>query len=126
MKRLSAVLVAFLLAGCSALSSTGEGEANNRVPLVCSSEHTQSPCAGGVEVGHAYRFNLVTHCGVEWAYFNGRYWEPRPKVHTPSDWEGIEPGTMLLEDRIAVFEATKGGSVRFVTAAASYQPSNCE
>ena len=128
MKRLSVLLVAFLLAGCSALSSTGEDDADDfRVPMVCSPEHTQLPCTGGVEEGVAYRFNLLTHCGIEWAYFNGRYWVPNPKVDTPSDWAGIEAGTMVLERRgVAVFEATKGGTVRFVTAAASYHPPNCE
>jgi hypothetical protein len=126
MKRLSVLLLAFLLAGCSALSSTGEDDADNRVPLVCSPEQIHLPCAGGVEVGQAYRFNLLTHCGIEWAYFNGRYWVPKPKVDTPSDWEGIDAGTMVLERRgVAVFEATKGGTVRFVTAAASYRPPNC-
>ena len=127
MKRRSVLLAASLLAGCSALSSTGEEDADNRVPLVCSPEHTALPCTGGVEVGHAYRFNLLTHCGIEWAYFNGRYWVPKPNVDKPSDWEEIEAGTMVLERRgVAVFEATKGGTVRFVTAAQSYHPPNCE
>ena len=67
--------------------------------MVCSPEHTQLPCTGGVEEGVAYRFNLLTHCGIEWAYFNGRYWVPNPKVDTPSDWAGIEAGTMVLERR---------------------------
>jgi hypothetical protein len=69
----------------------------------------------------------LTHCGIEWAYFNGHYWLAKPKVDTPSDWEGVEAGTMVLERRdVAAFEATKGGTVRFVSAAASYHPPNCE
>ena len=126
MKLLIVLLVAFLLAGCSWLSSTDEEKTDNRVPLICSPEHTQSPCTGGVEAG-AYRFNLLTHCGIEWAYFNGHYWVPEPKVDPPSDWEAIEAGTMVLERQdVAAFEATKGGAIRFVTAAASYQPPDCE
>ena len=75
----------------------------------------------------AYRFNLLTHCGIEWAYFDGRYWVAKPKVDKPSGWEGVESGTMLLERRgVAVFEATKGGTARFVPAAASYHPPDCE
>jgi hypothetical protein len=88
MKRLLVLLVAFLLAGCSAFSSTGGADADNRAPLVCSPERTQLPRTGGVEVGRGYRFDLLTHCGIEWAYFNGRYWLPRPNVDKPSDWEG--------------------------------------
>jgi hypothetical protein len=124
--RLSVLLIALILAGCSALSSTAEEEADNRVPLVCSPERTQLPCTGGVEEGVAYRFNLLTHCGIEWAYFDGHYWVPKPKVDNPSDWEGVEAGTMILGgDGLAVFEATKGGTARFVPAAASYRPPDC-
>jgi hypothetical protein len=115
------------LAGCSALWSTGEDEADNRVPVVCSAEHGQLPCTAGVEAGHAYRFNLLTHCGIEWAYFGGHYWVPEPRVDPPSDWAGIEAGSMVLERQdVAVFEADKGGTVRFVSAAASYHPPDCE
>jgi hypothetical protein len=128
MKLLSILLVALTLGGCSVLSPTGEEDVDDfRVPLVCSPEHTQLPCTGGVEEGIAYRFNLLTHCGVEWAYFDGRYWVPKPSVDAPSDWAGIEAGTIVLERRrVAVFGATKEGTVRFVPAAASYQPPDCE
>jgi hypothetical protein len=126
MQRLSVLLVTFFLAGCSALSLRGE-DANNPAPLVCSPEHTQLPCAGGAELGHPYRFDLLTHCGIEWAYFDGRYWVPRPNVDKPTEWEGIEAGTMVLKrPGVALFEASKGGTVRFATAAASYHPRDCE
>ena len=127
MKRLSVLLVAFALAGCSALSSTADDDADSRAPLLCSPKHNQLPCSGGVEVGHPYRFSLLTHCGIEWAYFNGRYWMPMPMLDAPRDWEGIETGTMVLKRRgVAVFEAAKGGTVRFVTAPTSYHPPDCE
>jgi hypothetical protein len=78
-------------------------------------------------VGHPYRFSLLTHCGIEWAYFNGRYWMPMPMLDAPRDWEGIETGTMVLKRRgVAVFEAAKGRTVRFVTAPTSYHPPDCE
>jgi hypothetical protein len=114
--------VALLLAGCSALPSTGE----DRVPMVCGPEHKQLPCTSGVEEGVPYRFNLLTHCGIEWAYFGGRYWVPKPKADTPSDWANIEAGTMVLErPGVARFEADKGGGARFVPAPRSYRPPTC-
>jgi hypothetical protein len=127
MKKLSVLLVALALTGCSPFFTTGEEEADTRVPLICSPEHTQLPCTAGVEKGVAYAFNLLTHCGIEWAYFNGHYWVPNPMVDAPSDWAGTGAGTMVLERRgVAVFEATQGVTVRFVPAAASYKPPDCE
>jgi hypothetical protein len=65
-----------------------------------------APCTAVVEERVAYRFNLLTHCGVEWAYFDGRFWVPSPKVNPPSDWANIEAGVMRLVDaEQAVFEA---------------------
>lgn len=127
MKRLSVLLVALTVAGCSALSPTDEKQAANPVQVVCSPENAELPCTGGVEERVAYRFNLLTHCGIEWAYFDGHYWVPEPMDDKPSDWEGVEAGTMVLERRgVAVFEATKGGTARFFPAAASYRPPDCE
>jgi hypothetical protein len=127
MKRLRVLCVALVLAGCSAIPFTGEDDADDfRVPMVCWPRHTEVPCGRGIEQGVGYHFNLQTHCGVEWAYVNGRFWVPKPKVDKPSDWEGIEAGTMVLERRgVAVFEATKGGRARFVPASASYYPPTC-
>ena len=127
MGRLSLLVVALVLAGCTALSSTGEDDAADfGVPLVCLPKHTQLPCARGVERGVGYRFNLQTHCGIEWAYFDGGYWVPEAKVKTPSHWGNITAGTMVLErPDIAVFEAAKGGAARFVPASHSYRPPSC-
>jgi hypothetical protein len=84
------------------------------------------PCARGVEQGVGYRFNLQTHCGIEWAYFNGRYWVPNPMIDAPSHWANITAGTMVLErSGIAVFEADEGGGARFVPAPTSYRPPVC-
>ena len=94
--------------------------------MVCGPEHKQLPCTRGVEEGFPYRVNLLTHCGIEWAYFGGRFWVPSPKADTPSDWANIEAGTMVLErPGVALFEADKGGGARFVPAPRSYRPPAC-
>lgn len=98
MKQLPAFFVALVLAGCSAIPFAGEDDTDDfRVPLVCLPKHTQLPCTHGVEEGVGYRFNLQTHCGIEWAYFNGRYWVPNPMIDAPSHWAAITAGTMVLE-----------------------------
>ena len=126
MRRLSLLLVALVLAGCSALPSPGEDDADDfRVPFVCLPKHTQVPCVRGVEQGVGYRVSLLTHCGVEWAYFDGRYWLPT-KIKTSSHWANFTAGTMVLErPDIAVFEADEGGGARFVPASTSYRPAPC-
>ena len=120
MRPLPVLLVAFALAGCSA-PFTGEDELDDlRVPLVCLPEHTQIPCARGVEQGVGYPFNLQTHCGIEWAYFDGRYWVPKGRPVPPPDWGSIERGVMTVADNdAAVFaggaEQTCGLSLLMTT-----------
>jgi hypothetical protein len=127
MKGFLLALVVLASAGCSGLPFTGGEDAEDfRVPLVCGPEHGQLPCTGGVEEDVGYSFNLLTHCGIEWAYFDGRYWVPKAKVDPPSHWANIEAGTMLLErPDVAAFEANKGGGARFVPAPRSYRPPTC-
>ena len=127
MKQISALLLVLVSAGCSALPLSGEDNADDfRVPLVCGPEYKKLPCAGGVVQNVGYRFNLLTHCGIEWAYFGGRYWVPKPKVDPPSHWGNIEAGTMLLDQpSVAVFEANEGGVAHFVPAPPSYRPPPC-
>jgi hypothetical protein len=121
-------LVTLLLAGCTALSSSNDNDEDDfHVPMVCEPKHDQLPCASGVEQGVDYRFNLLTHCGIEWAYFDGRYWVPTTTVKTPTRWAAIEAGTMVLErPDLALFEADEGGGARFAPASASYRPPGCE
>jgi hypothetical protein len=124
-KLLLLALALSTLTACASLSS-GNEEDDFRVPRVCEPQIEQLPCGAGVAQGVTYRFELLTHCGIEWAYFDGRYWVPRPKVDVPSHWANIEPGTMVLERRgEAIFEADKGGGARFVPAASSFRPSAC-
>jgi hypothetical protein len=67
----------------------------------------------------------MTHCGIEWAYFDGRYWVPRVQVKTPPDWAAITNGAMtLLSEQRAVFER-ESHSIVFVPAPESYQPPTC-
>ena len=127
MRRLPVLLLALVLAGCSAIPFASEDNADDfRVPLVCLPKHTDVPCARGAEPGVGYRFNLQTHCGIEWAHFNGRFWVPNPMIDAPSHWAAITAGTMVLErPGIAAFEADEGGSARFVPAPNSYKPPVC-
>jgi hypothetical protein len=128
MRLLALALVLVALPGCSAVPfGGGNDEADDfRVPLVCLPKHKQLPCTGGVEQGRAYEFNLQTHCGIEWAYFDGDYWTPEGAQAKPPDWAGITAGTMLLErPGLAVFHANQGGSARFVPAIDSYRPPSC-
>jgi hypothetical protein len=126
-KHLAVLLLVLVSAACSALPLSGEDEADDfRIPLVCGPEHKMLPCTAGVEAGVGYPFNLLTHCGIEWAYFGGRFWVPEAKVDPPSHWASIEPGRMTLEDAgVALFSADEGGEARFVPARRSYRPQPC-
>ena len=125
MKRITIVLAALVLAGCSSLFPPDD-EDDFAVPLVCGPDVRRAPCGDGVEPGREYRFNLLTHCGIEWAYADGRYWVPRPRVEAPSDWAAVEGGTVVLSsgDEL-VFEADKGGGSRFVPAPEGFRPETC-
>ena len=121
-----ALTFALFLAGCSVSPYAGEDEDDFRIPIVCLPEHEQLPCAAGVDRSEEYRFNLQTHCGIEWAYFDGRYWVPPSSVRPPSDWAAITTGTMTLQDRdAAVFNGPSGPDVPFIPAPAGYEPSPC-
>jgi hypothetical protein len=123
-KLLPLALAAIFLAGCVSFLPPDD-EDDDRVPFICAPKETQVPCSEA-EQGVSYSFNLLTHCGIEWAYLDGRYWVPRPRVDPPSDWAAIEPGTMVLESRdVAVFEAEKGGGARFVPAGPGFRPETC-
>jgi hypothetical protein len=124
-KLLLAALATLALAGCASPFSPDDQD-DSEVPLVCGPDHGRLPCSDGVSPGVAYRFNLLTHCGIEWAYFDGRYWVPRPRVDPPSNWAAIEGGTMTLEEQeVAIFSADEGGGARFAPAAKSYRPETC-
>ena len=96
------------------------------VKRVCGPDVEQVPCGRGVEIGHTYSFDVLTHCGIEWAYFNSHYRVPRKKMAVPSTWDPIERGTMTLaEPNVAHFEGTSPGKVDFVPAPVGYKPTPC-
>ena len=75
------------------------------------------------EIGMDYRYRLPTHCGVEYAFFSGRWWTATPqlyeneaKVNPPPGWDNpTEPGTMRLVSRDeASFVGDSGDTARFV------------
>jgi hypothetical protein len=75
------------------------------------------------EIGVDYRYELPTHCGVEYAFFNGRWWTATPmlyenkaKVSPPPGWDNPkELGTMHLVSRDeALFVGDSGNAARFV------------
>ncbi len=114
------VAIAVVLAGCGLWTTALPG-----VDRVCESAIETPPCGRGAEQDAAYSFLLLTHCGVEWAYFDGRYWVPREAVDTPPDWSGVTKGAMTLDARdVAVF---RSGSteIPFVPAPESYRPPPC-
>jgi hypothetical protein len=125
-KLLPLALAAIAMAGCASFFSATDDEDDLRVPFICSPEATRLPCTSAAEQGVSYDFNLLTHCGVEWAYFDGHYWVPRPRIDPPSHWASIESGTMVLESQdAAVFEADEGGGARFAPARPSFRPETC-
>jgi hypothetical protein len=122
-KLVPVALAAVVMAGCASFLPPDDDDF--RVPLVCEPEHRQVPC-GAADVGVSYRFNLQTHCGIEWAFLDGHYWVPRPRVDNPSHWASIESGRIVLERRdAAVFEADEGGGARFAPAPAGFRPEPC-
>ncbi len=75
------------------------------------------------EIGIDYRHDLPTHCGVEYAFFSGRWWTATPKlyenkakVNPPPGWDNPkEMGTMRLVSRDeALFVGDSGKTARFV------------
>jgi hypothetical protein len=112
------------MAGCVSFLPPDD-EDDFRVPFICSPEAKRLPCTAAA-AGVSYDFNLLTHCGVEWAYFDGHYWVPRPRVDPPSHWANIESGTIVLESEdVAVFEADEGGGASFAPAPAGFRPEPC-
>ncbi len=124
---LMVVALTFLPAGCAGLPFGGGDDVDDDgIPLICGPDRTRLPCAAGVEQGVEYRFNLLTHCGIEWAYLDGKYWVPERRVDPPTNWAAIEGGTIVLaEPGLAVFEADEGGGARFVPAPESFRPKTC-
>jgi hypothetical protein len=114
------ILAALTLAGCTAVRQ------EDRPVRVCEPDVVGVPCGAGVETDKRYVFDLLTHCGGEWAYFDGRYWVPARPTDPPPDWASVKRGTMTLVDRdSAHFAGGSAGRVRFVPARSSFRPETC-
>lgn len=78
------------------------------------------PCISGVEVGKSYPYQLYTHCGIRWAYFDQRWWSANPALddgnrNPPPGWGNpSDEGTMkLVGEERAVFTARSGQTAEF-------------
>jgi hypothetical protein len=129
-----AVAAALVTSGCSVSSFLGteEPEVQPGVGRLCFAEIERLPCGPGVARAVPYRFVLLTHCGIEYAYFDGRHWVAAPRLddgsgNPPRGWDNpVAPGTMTLVRRDeAEFAADTGQRARFVPARASHEPTGC-
>jgi hypothetical protein len=123
-----ALLLAALLlfAGIGLTTQESGEEAADPLPLVCEPGIQELPCAEGVEPGLPYPMTLQTHCQLEWAYFDGRYWVPVAPVSEPGGEANFADGLMtLVSPGEAVFVADTGPEVRFRPAPEDYRPPPC-
>jgi len=81
----------------------GEHAAGWSLGLLCPADAEKPPCGPGARVGRDYDYVLYTHCGIEWAIFDGRLWLARPALHdegvrgAPSGWgDPTQSGVMRL------------------------------
>jgi hypothetical protein len=116
----------FLFAGIGLTTEESGEEIADPMPLVCEPGIPELPCAEGVEVGLPYPLTLLTHCQLEWAYFDGRYWVPIAPVSEPGGEANFADGLMtLVSPDEAVFVADTGPKVRFAPAPEDYRPPPC-
>jgi len=98
---------------------------------VCGLNAVTAPCGAGVQVGADYDYVLYTHCGIDWAIFDGRLWLAQPRLDNgfrsaPPGWgDPLALGVMrLLGENEAEFRS--GLLVaRFVPAPAGYAREAC-
>jgi hypothetical protein len=86
----------------------------------CSPSDAEPPCGPGAEIGKPYDYQVYTHCGIIWAYFNGRYWKANPVLddgnrNPPPGWDNpYDNGSMtLLDDTTARFTSRNGLTAHF-------------
>jgi hypothetical protein len=79
--------IALILTGCQNSSSTQAkptAEPGGRI-------YDNASTLTTVQIGHKYRFNLLTHCGVEYLRFDGQMWKADTYLgdiahNPPRDW----------------------------------------
>ncbi len=64
-----------------------------------------SPCSPAEGCPKTFDYELVTHCGIRWAYFDGRRWITPFRRDLPEGWEQpVQAGQMeVLSHDLAVF-----------------------
>lgn len=93
-------------------------ESNDRTPTPARPDCLiggERPCSTNVEMGKAYRFQVL-HCGLTWVVdFDQSFWDVDPATMTEDENGrfGInsDEGTMTLEkDDVAVYRSLRGGA----------------
>lgn len=116
----------FVFAGIGLTTEEGGEEIADPMPLVCEPGIPELPCAEGVEPGVPYAVTLLTHCGLESAYLDGRYWVlPGPVPELSGEGDFADGVMTLLSPDEAVFVADAGPEVRFAPAPEDYRPPPC-
>ena len=94
----------------------------------CSPQDQNVPCAQGVAAGKPYNYQLYTHCGIRWAYFDGRWWKASPVLddgsrNPPRGWGNpFDIGSMVLSaDDRARFTSAAGLTATFESLARDIQ-----
>jgi hypothetical protein len=121
-----------VLAGCTLFGDLGTGRAGPGVNRVCGPDVHKLPCGKGMKEGTVYSFQLLTHCGIEYAYLDGRFWLANPRLgdragNPPPGWGNpVDEGTVVLASAdVAVFTNESGHQMRFQPAPGSYRPPPC-
>jgi len=111
----AAAIAVALAAGCSAKSASADPTHPRTGPV------SPSP-------GVSYPYDLMTHCGVRYAYFDGRWWEAdSPAQDDPAKgsnpYTGYVVGTMTLTSQTtARFDLPHGFTAAFHPLDAQPQP----
>ena len=96
-------------------------------PAICGPRATRPPCGPGVKIGIAYRYALYTHCGIRYAWFDGRLWRAAPPLSKRGWREPSQVGTMRLRSRTrADFRASPRRLARFRPAPPLFRPKACD
>ena len=113
---------AALLLGVAAIASGAFGPPRDVLALLPGGVRPALAENELAEIGLDYRYELPTHCGVEYAYFSGRWWTAAPKLYEsaarlnpPLGWgDPMEPGTMrLVAQDEALFVGDSGPDALF-------------
>ncbi len=99
---------------------------------ICAPQRDRVPCTRGARAQIGYQFVLETHCGIRFAYFDGRLWEavrPRPdrSGNPPPGWGNpFQRGSMrLVAPTRAEFRAGRL-TASFRPARRGHRPDRCE